>query len=425
MKFLKTIISTFTLIFVPLFLFSQTQQGYVKTKGRLGRNGAVISGTRLSGATVTVKGANTVVSGNKGFFSFPVPGNSYYLQNVQKQGYVPTDPDILSKQYEVSKNPLVLVLETPNQQVEDKLIAEKKIRRNLQRQLQEKEDELEYLKEQKKLNDEEYRTQLQELYNQQESNEKLIAEMSDRYSKMDFDEMDEFNRRISFLILEGKLREADSLINTKGDINSRVEALRQHQEANAEAEGEIQRKRKKLEKSKELAQKELEDLAEDCYKKFEIFNMLHLNDSAAYYIELRANLDSTNVKYQNEAGEFIREYLAEYDKALHYFERHLKYSTIQYGETSTRVAQANNNIGQVFCAKGEYEKALSQMQKAYDIWLKVSGEYSMDLVLCLNNIGELYRLTGNYDKVFQYLKRAIDIQVNMDVVNFFDLADYY
>ena len=61
----------------------------------------------------------------------------------------------------------------------------------------------------------------------------FISEMAERYSKMDFDEVDEFNRRISSLILEGKLTEADSLLNTKGDINSRTDILRQHQKANA------------------------------------------------------------------------------------------------------------------------------------------------------------------------------------------------
>lgn len=292
------------LLLVAVLVSSQTQKGYVKTKGRLGNNGVLIAGTRLPGATVTVKGGNAVLSGNNGTFSLSVPNNNYFLQSVQKQGYVLTDPDVLSKQYAWSKNPLILVLETPSQQTDDKLSAEKKIRRTLQRQLQDKEDEIESLKAQQKLSEEEYRRQLQDIYSQQESNEQLISEMANRYSKMDFDEVDEFNRRISSLILEGKLLEADSLLNTKGDINNRAVTLRFHQDANAQAEQEIKKKQKKLEKSKAMAQKELEDLAQDCYSKFEIFKMQHQNDSAAYYIELRSSLDSTNINWMNQAGEF-------------------------------------------------------------------------------------------------------------------------
>ena len=144
-------------LFISASINSQTQQGYVKTKGRLGNNGSVIKGVRLSGATVTVKGRNAVLSGSNGTFTLTLPGSNYYLQNVQKQGYVVTDPDILSQQYAYSKNPLVLVLETQEQQTDDKLAAERKIRRTLQRQLQEKEDEIESLKKQQKLTDEEYR----------------------------------------------------------------------------------------------------------------------------------------------------------------------------------------------------------------------------------------------------------------------------
>ena len=33
--------------------------------------------------------------------------------------------------------------------------------------------------------------------------------------------------------------------------------------------------------------------------------MQHLNDSAAYYLELRAGLDTTNVEWSDEAGGYI------------------------------------------------------------------------------------------------------------------------
>ena len=83
------------MICVSVVMCAQTQQGYVKTKGRLGSNGAVVKGSRLSGAVITVKGGNAVVSSRNGTFSLSIPNNSYFLQSVQKQGYVLTDPDVL------------------------------------------------------------------------------------------------------------------------------------------------------------------------------------------------------------------------------------------------------------------------------------------------------------------------------------------
>ena len=204
---------------------AQTQQGYVKTKGRKGGNGAVVPGKRITGATVQVKGGNAVVTQANGTFSFPIPAKKYYIQNVKKQGYVLVDPEVLTKQYIYSTNPLILVLETPEQQTDDKLASERKIRRTLQRQLQQREDEIEDLKEQNKITREEYQNALQKLYAEQETNEKLIGEMAERYSQIDYDLLDEFNRRISDCIIEGRLAEADSLLRTKGDIQDRIAAV--------------------------------------------------------------------------------------------------------------------------------------------------------------------------------------------------------
>lgn len=402
----KSLIILLSLSLTIMAATAQTQQGYVKTKGRLGSNGTVVAGQRLPGATVTVKGGNAVVSGNKGTFSLVVPAGNFFLQNVQKQGYVLTDPDVLSKQYAYSKNPLVLVLETPSQQEDDKLAAERKIRRTLQRQLQEKEDEIESLKEQQKLTDEEYRKQLQEIFARQEAGEKLISEMADRYSKIDFDEVDEFNRQISSLILEGKLIEADSLLNTKGDINSRAEALRQHQEANAQAEQELQMKQKKLEKSKDLAQKELEDLAQDCYSKYEIFKMLYQNDSAAYYIELRANLDTLNSVWQDDAGGFFLIYMANYDKALSLFLR-AQHAVIQE-KGEEHAPKSFNNIAWAYHDKGNYEQGLEYFKKNLDYWRQRKDNINYDMISqAFYGIGCCYHKLMDYPHAIENLKEAL------------------
>ena len=407
-------------LFCLLFIFSvaivicaQTQQGYVKTKGRLGNNGTTIAGTRLSGATITVKGGNAVVSSRNGTFSLSIPNNSYYLQSVQKQGYVLTDPDVLSKQYAYSKNPLVLVLETPDQQMDDRLAAERKIRRTLTRQLQEKEDEIEALKEQNRISEEEYRQQLQELYSQQESNDKLISEMADRYSKMDFDLVDDFNRRISDCIINGRLNEADSLLNTKGDINSRAALLHQHQEANAQAEQEIKKKQKQLEKSKALTQKELEELAQDCFSKFEIFKMRHQNDSAAYYIELRSNLDSTNYEWLSETGSFIADYVADYPAALSYFQKALNLALKSDRNVIEWQGAAYLNIGGIYEEKGDYQEARHYFNKALMIF-QSENENSLDVATCYNCLGSSFSHSEKYDQALEYLEKALELRLLLE-----------
>ena len=83
MKKLLLILSALTLC---LWASAQTQQGYVKTKGRM-VNGKLVPGQGLKGATIAVKGRTTVlVNNDEGAFSFPAPDGQYYLDSVKKNG---------------------------------------------------------------------------------------------------------------------------------------------------------------------------------------------------------------------------------------------------------------------------------------------------------------------------------------------------
>lgn len=68
----KTLLIFTALIFsIILSAQTQTQQGYVKTKGRM-VDGKYVPGQGLKGATVSIKGRTTVlVNGNDGSFTFP------------------------------------------------------------------------------------------------------------------------------------------------------------------------------------------------------------------------------------------------------------------------------------------------------------------------------------------------------------------
>ena len=131
----------FLILLTPLFSIAQTQQGYVKTKGRM-VNGKHVPGQGLKGATLSIKGRATVlVNADNGSFSFPVTNQQFRLDSVKKKGYQLVDYEVCPKSYTYSPNPIYILMETPEQQLQDKLDAERKIRRNLQKQLQAKEDD--------------------------------------------------------------------------------------------------------------------------------------------------------------------------------------------------------------------------------------------------------------------------------------------
>ena len=421
---MKRLTTVLLFIFSVLLLSAQTQYGYVKTKGRLGADGNVIPGVRLSGATVSIKDRSALISASDGGFSFPLPGKAYIVQSVSKNGYLLTDAEQL-RSYGYSSNPLILVMETPEQQNEDRLMAERKINRTLRRTLQQREDELDSLREANRITKEEYDKLYAQLYDDEERNRKLINEMVERYAKMDFDQMDERNREIKACILNGELLKADSLINSKGSLDTRIMEYNRLREANAHEEEELKKRSETLVSSLKFEEKTLLELAEDCFNKSEVFKMGHHNDSAAYYLTIRAELDTTNVQWQLEAGRFLDEYLAAYNKALDYYNRGLRHALIKYGEKSLYVATCYNNIGLIYYIFGNNSLALEYYNKALNIWLSFYGEQHPDVSISYNNIGNIYNIQGNLLLALEYYKKAIEIWSLVACKNYSDKVTCY
>ena len=392
---------------------AQTQAGYVKTKGRLGSNGQVVAGTRLPGATVQVKGRNAVVTGANGVFSLSIPSNKYYLQTVRKNGYMLIDPEVLQKLYSYSSNPLILVMESPEQQKDDKLAAEKKLRRSLQKQLQAKEDALEELKEQNKVTQDEYRKALEALYEEQDKNGQLISEMAEQYALVDYDLLDAFNQQVSECILNGELLKADSLLRSKGNVDTRIARVHEQEAAQAAEQAELSRRQRNLEQSIAGTQAEKADIAQDCYSFFKKFIIECQHDSAAQYIEKRANLDPQNALWQFDAGSYFQRCGLLY-KAEDYYQRALSLARSnaqadpQNNEGS--LARMLNNVALLYQEQGRRAEADRLFNESLEISKRLAVDnpeaYDLRVASTLNNLGIL---DNRLDKSEAFFTEALDL----------------
>lgn len=370
---------------------AQTQQGIVKTRGRLAANGTLIPGAPLMGATVSIKNASSYVTNDNGKFSFSIPSKTFYFTGVKKQGYLLCDHDMLNRVYQYSSDTLFVVMETPDNITADRLAAEKKLRRTLQHQLQEKEDEIEAMKEQMTISEKQYHELLQDLYDKQSKNEDLIAEMAERYATLDFDEMDEFRQKVAFFIQNGELTRADSLLDTKGNMEERSAELDRMDAAIKADSEELAKRQEAHDKSIELKAKALEDFAADCFSRFEICKMQYENDSAAYWLELRASKDTLNIDWLTYCGMFISEYLADYELAQKYIQRVIditendpKYSDEMRGECYSHLAN-------IHLMSGKYDEGIRLYEKSRDLLSKDSKAYIIatgGLANCLINISK-------------------------------------
>ena len=405
------------IVCLPLASFGQTQQGYVKTKGRM-VNGQHVAGKGLPGATVNIQGRNSVgVKNANGSFSFVVPTKTYMVQSVQKEGYKLVDADAIMKPYQHSANPLYLVMETPEQQLEDLLEAQEQISKTLREQLKKSRQEIQRLKDENKITEEDYRQRLAKLMEDQQNSQKLIADMAKKYSQMDYDQMDSLNQRISDAILNGRLMEADSLLRSKGDMKGRIAEVRKEQQAEALEEQELAQRQENLEVSKEGTKKKLEDIADDCYKFFDRFKLENQHDSAAYYIELRAELDTTNAEWQFDAAKYLQEQNQfrksgiYYDRALE-IRRGLAQSNPQAYEPN--VALMLNNLANLYSDIHRFTEGEAMFKEALEIIRRFVQSnpqaYEPYMALMLNNLAGLYSDTHRFTEAEAMYKEALEIR---------------
>lgn len=401
--------------------WSQTQTGYVKTKGRLGSNGKVVSGTRLPGATVQVKGRNAVVTNANGAFSLPIPSNKYSLQTVKKNGYLLIDPDILLKVYSYSANPLIIAMQSPEQQQDDKLAAEKKLRRTLQRQLQAKEDELEALMEQNRVTQDEYRKALEALYEEQDKNGRLISEMAEHYSQVDYDQLDAFNLEVSDCILNGELVKADSLLRSKGDVDARIARIHEQEAAQATEQAELSRRQSNLDKSIAGTRAEKQDVALDCHNFFKKFVIECQHDSAACYIVKRANLDRDNIDWQFDAGKyFLQRGLV--SQAEEYYRRTLDIARrqAQSGQQSHEavLARTLQNAALLDQDRGRRTEAIEKVEEALGIYRRLAASspelFELRVASALNSLALLHNDLDKSEALFESSLEILSRYVHED-----------
>ena len=397
---------------------AQTQQGYVKTKGHKNSNGTVKPGVPLPGTTVMLKGRSAVVSNNNGTFSLVAVGKNFYLQNVQKQGYVLTDPDVLSRQYFYSENPLILVLDNLKDLETERRDIARKANSALYAQLEEKSKEIDALREQQKITEERYEEMVQELNKYEDDHVKIIKDMVERYSKIDFDQMDEFDLEFSDCIINGNFRKADSLLKSKGDVDQIIGDYNKLHAANEEAT-------KTLEQSRQIENQTKDEASKICYNWFELCKMRHQNDSAALFLEKRMALDPENIEWMLERGQFLMDYLADFQGAKDCFQKAYDISVKKNGEIDVQTAYALNSLGIVTKEQGYLDEAKDYLEKALNIRKSIYGESHPEVATSYLNVGNIYELKDQRKEAMSYFEKALAIDLKTEGENSYAASCVY
>ena len=390
---MKKVLLFLALLSLTATIFAQKQTGYVRTIHKASKPAKYING-----AVITSKENNNVAkSKDGGSFEIPVATvkgkKGYTITKVELNGYNLVDEKLLNKFKTYSLSPIEIVLiSKKDEEIQTKALIEKR----------EKALKAEYEKQIKELKGD--YSKIEQLNRNYEQQLKDLPDLVKRLVYLDYKNLtNELDISIAEAYENGDFAKAIELINQKPDLKTRSEQNKQ---------------------LKEAVEKETETIIRECDIKIDYFKSIFKYDSALYYMEIKLEQDPENIGCLFDAGNISATYLADYNKALEYYNKALNIS-LKFGEKNEMVAASYNNIGAVYSDKGDYDKALTYYQKALDIYKQVLPENHPDIATSYNNIGAVYSNKGDYDMALNYYQKALDIRKQVLPENHPDIATSY
>ena len=399
-------------LLLGVMLPAQTQYGYVKTKGRM-VDGQVIHGQGLKGAMVSIKGRTTVVAnGNNGDFFFPVPKDKkYHIDSVRKADYELVDYSIL-RTHTYSGDTIYITMEKPAQQQADLLEKERKLRRSSEEKLQKLEDSIMNLN----ISLDEKSRQLDAISKQREFNENYIKELAKYYATLDYDRISEFQRQINAFLEEGDYEKAIQLIHSNGNLSALCNKIQENNTIIAKTQAEIKKGIEDIENIQSVNAKLIEETEPLLFSCFQSHLMLHHYDSAAYYIEYRANLDSTNAKWQYDAAQFFQTQ-NNFDRTEFYYLRALNdYRNMGDDDITAYgvdMCATLNNLANYYFDFSRTNESEDLYLEALDICEELSERHNTEVcpiqLLVLSNLGRIYASTQRYEEGLEYYLKGNEL----------------
>lgn len=402
-----------------------TQPGFVRTISRPNH-----PSERLEGVLIRVRGNhNMVQSASTGDFSILLKelqnGDPYVLSAVMKSGYQLSEEELIGRQQAGSDRvPLELTMVSMAQlQMEKNAIAEK-ARAGVERYYMEQLTALESALSELRLTTEQYEQQMAALDEKLMQSQQQIEKLADRYARTDYALLDSMAGAIQMAIEQGDLDKAEQLILQKGSLANRRQRIQDMQRNLA-----VQSK----------------DLKQDYYHLHTIALSRFQPDSAAYFLRLRADLDSTDAAAMLDYAQFLNEYGRDREEAFRYVqmaERHTRSGSVEkirvlnekavyyqrmgqpdeavkmleasrnvatelYGKNHQLVAGRRVNLGALYYLQGDYKKAKKQLDEAIHIYHLPEQTDSVTEAQALNNLAGIAAAKKDWKATRRYLEQAV------------------
>lgn len=390
MRRLLTILTFVCLIVVPQSAEAQSdrQRVIVQTNSRLNVDGTLSSNRPIADATLTIVGTpNKIATAKDGSATFGVrAAGSYQISSVIKDNYELADVRyVLGEVHYHSKEPLRIYMDDTNELNKYRYAVSAIMRKSLHDEIAKLQSRLDSLEACNSANEAELQRLRTQISTAWRDSEDIIADATERYLSVDFNDKHEEDVEFYTSLLAGDMAAAQAMLRSREEI-----------EAGA----------RKVKIAQVAIDKNREEVARECMRMCDMYALKLQRDSVAYYLELRASLDRTNVEWQIEAAAYIEVLIGDYDRAFDIYDSTLAYCREHYGEFHEKTAYLYNATGVVYHKRRQAADALKYYKSALNILQRVPST-RLDIASVYCNIGAVYSDNRQYDEALKYLELAI------------------
>lgn len=388
MKLLKHI-STGIFLLASLSSWAITQQGYVRTITRPNH-----PSERLEGVLIRIRGGhNAIMTEQSGDFAIVMQelqnGDPFVLSAVMKSGYQLSEQDIIGRQQASSDHvPLEVTMVSLSVLQQEKEAIAEKARSGVQRYYMEQLAAIENELSQHRLNQEQYEQRINELDERLMQSEQQIQEMADRYARTDYAVLDELAGSIQQAVEQGDLDEAERLIRSKGSF--------------------LERQQRIVNMQRDLAA-QTRDLKQDYYHFYSIALGRFQPDSAAYYLKMRADLDSTDVAAQLDYVAFLNGRERNRQEAWLYTQRAYRHVQQKEGPHSMLMLRVLNEQGSYYGRSRRFNEAYAAYTHAVALCDELYGRDHHFTATRLSNLASVCSSLGKTKEAKRHYAEALRI----------------
>ena len=369
--------------------------------------------TPLAGVELNVRSANSSVSDKNGNFSLQFltlkPGEKINVRRIEKLGYEVFNKEAI-EQWNLNPNtPFVIVMCKSDRFKKIRDNYEKVSSESYARQLKKEEAALLKLKEQGKLKEAEYQKQLFELRENYENQLDNLENYVDRFSRIDLSELSAVEQEIIALVQDGNVEEAirkyDDLkiidkikryINNRGIIRDAQSKLKDIEISQTES----------IEALYAMADRQIETMA--LQGGLENFQKI-----ASIYEEI-ANVDSTKFDWLIKTGNFIRDNIVDFSRAMKYYKLALNIAKVDSVSNFSDIMLVYKEIGSTWFMMEEMDEMKKCFLDFLNLSKKVKKENSPDIASAYTLLAIAYLYDDDYPHAEILFSNAMDIYRFLD-----------